>query len=931
MEQRAKDWEQVKSLFDAALQRSPAEREQFLADNCSDESIRTEVLSLLHNHESAGNFLPSEREQVPTDAASQRSEKFLSPKTRLGPYEIAALLGAGGMGEVYRARDTRLGRDVAIKILPSIFANDPERHRRFEQEARAVAALNHPNILSVHDIGVHDGLHYIVTEFLQGKNLRQELSSGSVSPRRATEYAIQITQGLAAAHDVGIVHRDLKPENLFVTKDGHVKVLDFGLAKQFVMVAPEAGATTVQTSAGVIVGTAGYMSPEQVSGHKLDHRSDIFSFGTVFYEMLTGRRAFQRNSAAETMTAILNEDPPDFPASAERQIPKVLERVTLRCLAKNQEQRFQSAKDISFALDSISTERIQFQPLGKVSTAASHWRLAVLALSLVLVAAAVVAGRAVLLRAQVHYQRLTFQQGILTAARFSPDGQTIIYSAAWGGPEHKDRPSGPKFRLYSARLDGTEQHLLDLPVAELKSVSRAGDLAILLYPGGVDTGSNGVLATVPHDGGAPHQLLDHVEAADWAPDGKQLAVAHAQGGKSHLEYPLGQPLYDTASWYLVNLRFSPKGDAMAFAEHPLVGDDRGSVVMVDLQGHTRTLTREWEGIQGLAWSADGSEVWFTASVSPEWNRQIYAVTRSGKLRQVLAVPAPLYLEDIAGDGRVLLQRQDRRFEVALGQVGGGTRQLSWLNMMAPSAVSRDGRYVAITDYAEKDYRIYLAPLDGTPPVLLGKGAAAGISPDNKWVASILPSDTAKIQLLPTGMGQRKTVSAPNFRYSGADWASDGSRLIVRANKSDGPIQLWLQNLDGGEPQPITPKGVDGIFLTVDHADYVCTRDTAGKTKFYPIEGGEPRAISGVATDEQIIDGSNASSIVYVARRQSDVSLQVAKLNITSGRREPFVTVLPDNPMGVQFVGPPIFTRDEKRYVYPQQRGLSVLYVGSGLK
>jgi Tol biopolymer transport system component len=817
------------------------------------------------------------------------------------------------MGEVYRAKDTRLGRDVAIKVLPSIFANDTERRRRFEQEARAVATLNHPNILSVHDIGVHEGLHYMVTEFLQGKTLRQELSGGALSARRATEYAIQITQGLAAAHDVGIVHRDLKPENIFITKDDHVKVLDFGLAKQLVMAAPDHdNATTMLTSGGIIVGTVGYMSPEQVRGDSVDHRSDIFSFGTVFYEMLVGQWAFQRNSAAETMTAILKEDPSDFPG--ERQIPKALERVTHRCLAKNLEQRFQSAKDISFALDSISTESIQPMRLGEPPTAGKRWRLAFSALTMVLVAVAVVAGLAVLLHTQApNYQRLTFGQGYLSAARFSPDGQTVIYSAAWGGPEPK---------LYSARLDGTESRPLDLPSAELQSVSRTGDLAIL---------SHGVLATVPHDGGAPHELLDHVETADWAPDGNQLAIAYAKGGKSHLEYPLGQPLYDTASWYLVNLRFSPKGDAMAFAEHPLVGDDRGSVVMVDLQGHTRTLTREWEGIQGLAWSADGSEVWFTASVSPEWNRQIYAVTRSGKLRQVLAVPAPLYLEDIAGDGRVLLQRQDRRFEVALGQVGGGTRQLSWLNMMAPSAVSRDGRYVAITDYAEKDYRIYLAPLDGTPPVLLGKGAAAGISPDNKWVASILPSDTAKIQLLPTGMGQRKTVSAPNFRYSGADWASDGSRLIVRANKSDGPIQLWLQNLDGGEPQPITPKGVDGIFLTVDHADYVCTRDTAGKTKFYPIEGGEPRAISGVATDEQIIDGSNASSIVYVARRQSDVSLQVAKLNITSGRREPFVTVLPDNPMGVQFVGPPIFTRDEKRYVYPQQRGLSVLYVGSGLK
>jgi dipeptidyl aminopeptidase/acylaminoacyl peptidase len=916
MEPKAKDWEQVKSLFDAALQRLPAERERFLAENCSDDSIRTEVLSLLHNHESAGSFLPSEPEQFPTGAGLRRSEEFLATKTRLGPYEITALLGAGGMGEVYRARDTRLGRDVAIKILPSIFANDLERRRRFEQEARAVAALNHPNILSVHDIGVHDGIHYIVTEFLQGKSLRQELSAGVLSPRRATEYAIQITQGLAAAHDVGIVHRDLKPENLFITKDGLVKVLDFGLAKQLIIAPSEHdNATTMQTSAGIVVGTVGYMSPEQVQGSKIDHRSDIFSFGTVLYEMLTGQRPFQRNSAVETMTAILKEDPPEFPVSSERQIPKALERVTHRCLAKNQEQRFQSAKDIGFALDSISTERLQPAPIGKALTAGNLWRFAALTLGLVLVAAAVVAGRAVLLHNRVpNYQRLTFEQGSVAAARFSPDGQTIIYSAAWGGPETK---------VYSGRLDGTEQRPLDLPSAELQSVSRTGDLAIVL--------NNGVLATVPHDGGAPHELRDHVNSADWAPDGKQLAVAYGQGGKSHLEYPIGKPIYDTTSWLLLNLRFSPKGDAIAFVDHPLPGDDRGSVVMVDLQGHTRTLTTEWEGIQGLAWSADGSEVWFTASTDQDWNRHIYAVTRSGKLRQVLEAPAPLYLEDIDRNGRVLLQRQDRSYEVVLGQVGGGTRQLSWLNMMAPSSLSRDGRYVAITDYVEKDYRVYLTPLDGGPAVLVGKGVAAGISPDNKWVAAILPSDTTKIQLLPAGIGQVKTVSAPNFRYSGADWASDGHKLIVRASKSDDPPRTWVQNPDGGEPQPITPQGVDGLFLAVNHVDYVYARDSGGNPRLYPIEGGEPKTISGVAADEEIVDGSNDSSVVYVSRRQSSVSLQVSKLNIASGRRNPLVMVSPNNPAGVAGVGPPRFTTDEKQYVYLQTRNLSVLYVGSGLK
>jgi len=370
---------------------------------------------------------------------------------------------------------------------------------------------------------------------------------------------------------------------------------------------------------------------------------------------------------------------------------------------------------------------------------------------------------------------------------------------------------------------------------------------------------------------------------------------------------------------------------MAFVEYPLPDDDRGSVVMVDLQGHTRTLTQEWEGIQGLAWSADGSEVWFTASAGQDWNRHVYGVTRSGKLRQVLEVPAPLYLEDIAPDGRVLLQRQDRSWEVELGQVGGETRELSWLSMMAPSSVSRDGRYVTITDYGVESYRVYLTPLDGTPSTLLGKGIAAGISPDNKWVAAILPSDTNKIQLLPTGIGQMKTVGAPSFRYSDADWSSDGSRLIVRASKSDDSIRWWLQNLDGAEPQPITPKGVDGLFLSVDHADYVCARGSEGIMKLYPVEGGEPKSISGVAADEQIIGGSNNSSVVYLSRLQTGISFDISRLNIASGRRQPFITVVPNYPAGIAGVGRPRFTSDEKYYVYSQTRSLSALYVASGLK
>src|SRR5580692_10549477 len=280
--------------------------------------------------------------------------------TKLGPFEIQSPLGAGGMGEVYRAQDTRLGRDVAVKVLPQSFASDTDRLRRFEQEARAVAALNHPNILAVHDIGSQDGIRYIVTELLDGRTLREQLNDGALPLRKALDYARQISDGLAAAHSRGIVHRDLKPENIFCTKDGRVKILDFGLAKQNLLPAAQelasmSGATMphVMTEPGQVMGTVGYMSPEQVRGAQTDPRSDLFSFGAILYEMLSGQRAFKRDTSAETMTAILKEEPPEL-TRTNPSISPGLERIVHRCLEKEPAQRFQSASDLGFAIEALS-------------------------------------------------------------------------------------------------------------------------------------------------------------------------------------------------------------------------------------------------------------------------------------------------------------------------------------------------------------------------------------------------------------------------------------------------------------------------------------------------------------------------------------------------------------------------------------------------
>ena len=851
----------------------------------------------------------------------------LSAGTRLGPYEVVGALGAGGMGEVYRARDTRLRREVAVKVLPESFAYDVNRLLRFEQEARAVGALSHPNILAVHDIGAQNEIHYIVTELLDGETLREKLSNGALPPRRATDYAIQIAEGLASAHEKGIVHRDLKPENLLVTKDGRVKILDFGLAKQTVVATQSDDATlssNARTSAGMVLGTVGYMAPEQVRGEAADHRADIFAFGAVLYEMLAGQRAFQRNSSVETMNAILREEPPEIAATPERQIPPALQRIVHRCLEKERDQRFQSAKDLGFALDSIDAGVTTTQTQA-VSGVVRRWkvrRTATLVIAVVLAAPTAVIIRGRLLRPQQpKYDRITFRRGAILTARFASDGQTIIYSAAW---DH------PAIHLYRSRVDGTDVRGLDLPPTNLAAVSRLGELAIIKSNSNTFFGM-GRLARVPLSGGAPRELLDHIMGADWSPDGAQLAVARVENGKCRLDYPIGKPLYETIGW-ISHMRFSPQGDAIAFMEHPLLGDDRGTVMVVDLKGNKRTLTPEWPGEQGLAWSPDGSEVWFTATSGNDWDRDLYAVSRSGKQRLVLRTPAALYLEDIASDGRVLLRHEARRFEVAAGQIGGETRLLSWLEIMLAASVSRDGKYAAIGDWSGSgDYSAYLAKLDGSPAVLLGSGVAGGISPDNKWVTSILPSDTTKVLLLPTGIGETKTITAPNFRYRVATWASDGRRLVVRASESDRPLRFWVQDTAGGSPRAVTPEGISGLFVTVNHSDYVSGRDATGAVRLYPIDGGEPKPTTGLTETDEVVSGSADSDVVYVSPDLSAIPLQIVKVNIATGRRQPFITVSPRDPAGIVSLSRPIFSGDGKRYVYTQVRELSVLYVASGLK
>ncbi len=619
---------------------------------------------------------------------------------KVGPYEILAALGAGGMGEVYRARDTRLERDVAIKVLTESFTGDPDRLRRFQQEARAVATLNHPNILVVYEIGDFRDSCYMITELLEGETLREVLVGGALSQRRAIEYASQIAEGLAAAHDKGIVHRDLKPENIFVAKDGRLKILDFGLAKLARTTAPtpaEGATATVpaHTMPGMVLGTAGYMSPEQVRGKEVDARTDIFSFGAILYEMLSGRRAFKGESSIETMNAILKDDPPELEVEKLKLSPG-LERIVRRCLEKEPSRRFQSARDVGFALEAISgTSSASVVKPQTFPPQRPRWLrvTAVAVLFMIALAAGYIAGRRSVRATAPSYKELTFESGYAGPARFTRDGDTVIYSAAWNGGARQ---------LYTQRSNSVQGKPLDVD-ADVVGIADNGDMALILKRRFLATWlQRGTLARMPIDGGAPRPILENVYEADITRDGKDFAIVRREGGKQRLEFPIGKILFETAGW-ISDVRISPDANEVAFIDHPLAPDDRGGIALVDRQGSVKHLTPVYSTGRSLCWHPDGKEVWFTASMEGT-DYGLYAVNDGGTVRTVMRTPVEIALQDISASGRVLLESM--RYQVEMGvKRSGDSRAHDLANFVDLGGISPDGQWLVYNDFTTgSDYQ-----------------------------------------------------------------------------------------------------------------------------------------------------------------------------------------------------------------------------------
>ena len=855
----------------------------------------------------------------------------LAAGTRVGPYEIVAPLGAGGMGEVYRARDTRLRRDVAIKVLPAEFSSDPARRSRFEQEAHAASALNHPNIITIHDIGSAESALYVAMEFVEGRTLRELTESGRLPASRVVEIGTQIADGLARAHAAGIVHRDLKPENVMVSRDGFVKILDFGLAKLSAPLESDVSnfpTAAPQTDAGTIMGTVGYMSPEQASGRAVDFRSDQFSLGAMLYEMAAGRRPFQRPTAAQTMTAIIQEDPEPL-GQVSPKTPAPLRWMIERCLAKDAEDRFASTKDLARDLKSLRDHLSEASVSGAGSgigvparpTGMSARGKAALALAAVaLLAAGALAGYRARKSPIPVFHRLTYRRGTVHSARFAPGGPSVVYSAAW---------EMDPVRIFSMRPDNAESVPVPAPPSILYAVSSTGEMAIGLRPSffsGFDWKTT--LARVPLSGGTPREVLDDVDAADWSPDGSMLAVDHLAGGKAQIEYPIGKVLYASNGW-ISHLRVSPRGDRVAFIEHPVINDDGGSICAVDAAGKRTELSKGWSTAEGLAWSRDGSEVWFSAT-RESTARAVYAVSMSGRERLVLPTPRTLSLEDVAADGRMLVSEDDENLVVRTLPPGAREdREVSYLDWTLPEDLSADGRTLLFDESGEgggDDFSAYVRNTESGSVVRLGAGRALALSPDGQWVAS-LSADNRKLALLPTRTGQPRTITTPNFHYqSTASFFPKSARLLVVAQEgSEGP-RLYVQDLAGGKPRPISAEGIGASLAPISPDEaWIAARASHDDVYLFPVAGGSPKKLAGTDSGDWPIRWSEDGKSVYVYRR-GQFPCDVSRIDVATGSRERVATLKPPEAAGLSSINRVLITPDGRFWAFSYLRTMSDLFV-----
>ncbi len=746
----------------------------------------------------------------------------LEPGTRLGPYEVVALIGAGGMGEVYKARDTRLRREVAVKRVAAPAAADPGRVRRFEQETRAAAALNHPNVLSVFDVGVHDGAPYLVSELLEGETLRERLRGGRLPLRSAIDLALQLLNGLAAAHDRGITHRDLKPENLFVTRDGRVKILDFGVAKLIEPEAGEAGAADrltatgpLGTEPGAVVGTVGYMAPEQVRAGPADHRADIFAVGAILYEMLGGRRAFRRDTSAETMAAILNEDPPSL---GDVHVSPAVERIVRRCLEKRPEQRFGAARDLAYALEAVGEDSgIQVGAMPRARRHAVIPGVAVLA-GVAVAAIAFVAGRLTVGESpssEVRVHRLTDWAGLEETPAISPDGRSVVFVASTGGSR----------QIWLRLVAGGSPLQLTRDTGDHLFPRWSPDSNSLLYVSPAAEGAaSGALWEVPALGGPPRRIVDGVSAADISRDGAKLAFFRFEAGRVELAVadrdgsavrPIAQ--LDTGYYYL-SPRWSP--DDRSIAYYRTITNIADLFVVPATGGTPRQVTHDATVGEGLTWSSDGSRIIFSSS-------------RGATIRYLPTAN----LWSIAPDGRGLRQ-------VTFGEA-----------TYTDPDMRRNGSIVTSRWRAQSD--VWRIPIDGPPTENAARASRVTRQTSQVFTPSVAPDGTEVaylsdagghaniwVQALATGESRQITYEQESDVQVGLPlWSPAGDRIAYFTSRRDS-LNYWLVNPDGSSRRLLASDAAWAAWSSDGRWLYFSAQPGGKLLKKVPSSGGAAITVRG---------------------------------------------------------------------------------------
>ena len=792
----------------------------------------------------------------------------LSPGDKLGPYEILAPLGAGGMGEVYKARDTRLDRLVAIKTSRTEFSE------RFAREARAVATLNHPNICQLYDLGtLPEGGSFLVMEFIDGSPV-----APVDSPRRLLDLAVQITDGMAAAHAAGFTHRDLKPDNILITgpqtpHPGRVKILDFGLAKSAASLPQSEATRTIAavTNPGTVMGTVSYMSPEQARGEEVDSRSDQFSFGLIVYELAARKRAFARPSAAETMAAIIRDDAEPLAPSVSAPLRWVVER----CLAKDPAERYESTKDLyrelKHAREHLSESSVSGQQAAQPAKSRPRWHGIVTFAAL---ATACAAGAFFFLRSPhsdpPSFQSLTFRREIINNARFAPDGKTVVYDST---------EDGRKYHIYSVQPGNPERRDLGID-AKLLDVSSTGQMAVL--------NASGELQSAPVGGGAPRTVAEGVSLAAWSPDGKELATVRTIDGSDSLEYPAGKVLYQSPG-YIGNLRISSDGQAVYLEDHPLRDDSAAFVRMIDGAGKTTTLSPHYSVVAGLSILKDGDGVLYSASTEG-WELSLYLASRAGHVRMITGFSEQNHLLAVNAVGEVLLKRRSARWLMFVSESPSSpARDLSWHDASLPVEFSTDSKSVLFLEggaASGSDWDVYLRGADGRPAIHLGVGAGTSLSSDGRWVLVTRNQLPAQLFLLPTGAGQARQVTSDSLHHEDAAFLPDGQSMVFVGNPQGRPRMWYAQDLKGGPPRAFGPEGVlfahldDPVVLSPDGRNIAVV--TADKNLLLqPIAGGVGRAIPDLKAGFTPVRWCPGGATIMLQKKDG-AAMQIFETNVTTG-------------------------------------------------